>query len=64
MRRTLLSIKAFNEAARALVLWTSLKSDIAHRSDDEAARRQADDFLSLMTPIVKGCSPITASTTP
>ncbi len=54
VRRTLLSIKAFNEAARALVLWTSLKSDIAHRSDDEAARRQADDYLSLMTPIVKG----------
>ena len=26
VRRTLLSIRAFNEAARALVLWTSLKS--------------------------------------
>ena len=39
VRRTLLSIKAFNEAARALVLWTSLKSDIAHRSDDETERQ-------------------------
>jgi hypothetical protein len=54
VRRTLLSIKAFNEAARALVLWTSLKSDVAHRSGDEQERRQADDHMGLMTPIVKG----------
>ena len=40
VRRTLMSIRAFNEAARALVLWTALKSDIAHRSqDDEASAR-------------------------
>ena len=32
VRRTLMTIRAFNEAARALVLWTALKSDIAHRS--------------------------------
>jgi acyl-CoA dehydrogenase len=54
VRRTLLSIKAVNEAARALVLWTSLKSDIAHRSDDEKERVQADDHMGLMTPVVKG----------
>jgi acyl-CoA dehydrogenase len=54
VRRTLLSIKAFNEAARALVLWTSLKSDVAHRSEDEKERQQADDHMGLMTPVVKG----------
>jgi alkylation response protein AidB-like acyl-CoA dehydrogenase len=54
VRRTLLSIKAFNEAARALVIWTSLKSDIARRSDDAGERQGADDHMSLMTPIVKG----------
>jgi acyl-CoA dehydrogenase len=54
VRRTLLAIKAFNEAARALVLWTSLNSDIAHRSDDETQRQSADDYMGLMTPIVKG----------
>jgi alkylation response protein AidB-like acyl-CoA dehydrogenase len=54
VRRTLLSIKAFNEAARALVLWTSLKSDIAHRSDDAAERTAADDHMGLLTPVVKG----------
>src|SRR5215468_3074737 len=32
VRRTLLTIRAFNEAARAMVVWTALKSDVAHRS--------------------------------
>jgi alkylation response protein AidB-like acyl-CoA dehydrogenase len=54
VRRTLLSIKAFNEAARALVVWTGLNSDIAHRSDDDAQRQTADDYMGLMTPVVKG----------
>jgi hypothetical protein len=54
VRRTLLSIKAFNEAARALVVWTALKSDIAHRTSDEAERQSADDHMGLMTPVVKG----------
>jgi 3-(methylsulfanyl)propanoyl-CoA dehydrogenase len=53
IRRNLLSIKAFNEGARALVLWTALQSDIAHRSDDAAERQTADDHMGLMTPIVK-----------
>jgi alkylation response protein AidB-like acyl-CoA dehydrogenase len=54
VRRTLMSIKSFNEAARALVVWTALNSDIAHRSSDEAERRTADDYMGLMTPLVKG----------
>jgi len=54
IRRTLMTIRAFNEAARALVLWTALKADIAHRSGDEAERQSADDFLGLMTPVIKG----------
>ncbi len=54
VRRTLLWIRAFNEAARALMLWTSLKSDVAHRSEDDAERREAEDLLGLMTPVVKG----------
>jgi acyl-CoA dehydrogenase len=54
VRRTLLSIRAFNEAARALVIWTSLKSDVAHRSGDEKEREAADDQLGLITPVIKG----------
>ncbi len=54
VRRNLMSIKAFNEAARAFVIWNALASDIAHRSGDAAERQAADDQLGLMTPILKG----------
>ena len=54
IRRTLMTIRAFNEAGRALVLWTAIKSDIAHRSGDDKERQAADDLLGLMTPIIKG----------
>ncbi|MBN9447426.1 MAG: acyl-CoA dehydrogenase C-terminal domain-containing protein [Bosea sp.] len=54
VRRTLMSIKAFNEAARAFVIWNAIKSDVAHRSGDDAERQAADDQLGLMTPVLKG----------
>ena len=54
IRRSLMTIRAFNEAGRAFTLWTALKSDIAHRSPDEKDRQEADDILGLMTPILKG----------
>ena len=54
IRRALMTMRAFNEAGRALVLWTAIKSDIAHRSGDDKERQAADDLLGLMTPIVKG----------
>lgn len=54
VRRTLLTIRAFNEAARAMVVWTSLKSDVAHRSSDPRDRQEADDHMGLMTPVMKG----------
>ncbi|QRM54128.1 acyl-CoA dehydrogenase C-terminal domain-containing protein [Sinorhizobium sp. BG8] len=54
IRRTLMTIRAFNEAGRAFLLWTALKSDVAHRSADEQERQTADDVLGLVTPILKG----------
>jgi len=54
VRRTLMQIRAINEAGRAFLLYTALQSDIAHRSPDEAERQKADDILSIMTPILKG----------
>ncbi len=54
VRRMLMNIRAFNEAARALVLWIALKSDVAHRSEDAGERQAADDYLGLMTPVIKG----------
>jgi acyl-CoA dehydrogenase len=54
VRRTLMSIRAFNEAARALVSWTALKSDVARRSADAKERQAAEDHLALITPVIKG----------
>ena len=54
VRRTLLSIKAFNEAARALILWTAIRGDVGHASDDAKERQAAEDHMGLMTPIIKG----------
>ncbi|MEX0404362.1 acyl-CoA dehydrogenase C-terminal domain-containing protein [Aquibium sp. LZ166] len=54
IRRKLMTMKAFNEAGRALILWTAIKSDVAHRSGDDKEREAADDLLGLMTPIIKG----------
>ena len=54
VRRILMTIRAFNEAARALVLWTAIKSDVAHRSGSAKDRDGADDHLGLLTPVIKG----------
>jgi acyl-CoA dehydrogenase len=54
VRRMLMAMRAFNEAARALVLWTALKGDIARRSGDAEERQAVDDHMGLMTPVIKG----------
>jgi alkylation response protein AidB-like acyl-CoA dehydrogenase len=54
VRRTLLSIRAINEAGRAFALWLSLFGDISHRSEDPKERQHADDMMGLLTPVVKG----------
>src|ERR1700722_7523196 len=54
VRRMLLEIRAFNEAARAAMMWAALSSDEAHRSPDAATRQGADDRLGLLTPVLKG----------
>lgn len=54
VRRSLLTIRALTEGARALIVWTGLKQDIAKGSDDPAVRKQAEDHLALMTPVIKG----------
>jgi len=53
VRRMLMNVKAFNEGARALLLWTALWGDLADRAEDEETRRKADDLMGLMTPVLK-----------
>ncbi len=54
IRRMLMTIRAFNEAARALVIWTSLKGDVSVLAEDEDERERAEDHLALLTPVIKG----------
>lgn len=53
VRRMLYTMKCFTEGARALALWTAREVDLAHRHPDAARRAQADDFVQLVTPILK-----------
>ncbi len=53
VRRMLLTMKAYTEGARALAGWVSLALDRAERHPDAEAREEADDFIGLMTPIIK-----------
>ncbi|SNY91916.1 Acyl-CoA dehydrogenase [Cohaesibacter sp. ES.047] len=54
VRRMLLTMRSFNEAARAFCIYASIQSDIAHKHPDEKARQQAEDRLGLFTPVLKG----------
>ena len=54
VRRMLLEIRSFNEAARALMVSVALSEDEALGSPDEKARKAADDRIGLLTPVVKG----------
>ena len=53
VRCTLLEIRAFNEAARALMIWAALSLDEAHEFPDPDVRQAADDRLGLLTPVLK-----------
>jgi len=53
IRRMLLTMRAFTEGARALALEMALKNDLAHRHPDPAVKQEADDFVQLLTPVVK-----------
>ena len=53
VRRMLLSMRAFNEGARALVLWVTLNLDFSRQHPDARARQDTHDLVDLLTPIVK-----------
>jgi alkylation response protein AidB-like acyl-CoA dehydrogenase len=54
VRRMLMEMKAFNEGARALVLWGALQVDISRKAQTEEEREAASDLLGLLTPVIKG----------
>jgi len=54
VRRMLMEAKAYNEAARALVLWGALQVDLSRKAPSEEDREAAMDIISLLTPVIKG----------
>jgi alkylation response protein AidB-like acyl-CoA dehydrogenase len=54
VRRMLMEMRSFNEAARALVLWGALQVDISRKAQTEEEREAASDLLGLLTPVIKG----------
>ena len=53
VRRMLMTMRANNEGCRALGAWVSRALDAEKFTDDPAVRQQAEDFIALMTPVVK-----------
>jgi alkylation response protein AidB-like acyl-CoA dehydrogenase len=54
VRRMLMEARAFNEAARALILWGALQVDLSRKAQTEDERLAADDLISVLTPVIKG----------
>jgi alkylation response protein AidB-like acyl-CoA dehydrogenase len=55
VRRMLLTQKALIEGSRALGMYAYLQADLRVRAADPQARKDADDLLGFLTPIVKAC---------
>jgi len=53
VRRMLLTQKAFAEGNRAMLYFATQQNDIAQLSDNVEQRKEAEDLLSFLTPIMK-----------
>jgi alkylation response protein AidB-like acyl-CoA dehydrogenase len=56
VKRMLLTMKATTEATRALAYWVSSLLDRARKHPDEAVRRENQQLVDLLIPVVKGWS--------
>ena len=53
VRRMLLTTRAQNESARALLGWTAMQIDIADRHPDADIREAAEDYVAFLIPVIK-----------
>jgi alkylation response protein AidB-like acyl-CoA dehydrogenase len=53
IRRALMTIRAYVEGCRALSGWVATKLDLETKAADPARRQEAEDFVAVMTPVVK-----------
>jgi alkylation response protein AidB-like acyl-CoA dehydrogenase len=56
VRKMLLTAKAYAEGGRALAIFCAVLLDKVHHHPDEQVRKDSDEMLSLLTPIVKAFS--------
>ncbi len=56
VRKMLLTAKAYAEGGRALAIYCAVLLDKSHYHPDEEVRKESDEMLSLLTPIVKAFS--------
>lgn len=53
VRKNLLTMRAYNEGCRALGAWVARGLDAERHAADPDVRQRAEDFVALMTPVVK-----------
>lgn len=53
VRRMLMTMKAYTEGARALNTWLSFKLDVSHHSTNPTHKQDADELVTLLTPVFK-----------
>ena len=53
IRRMLLTMRAYTEGNRMLAVWMARQLDISLHATDPVQKQTAEDFVALMTPIVK-----------
>ena len=56
IRKNLLKIKTLTEGIRGLMAWTGLQVDISRIEKDKFKKQHSDDWIALMTPILKSFS--------
>ena len=53
IRRSLMNMKSIIEGQRSLAFWLSQQVDVSLNHSSENIRKEADEMVSLMTPVVK-----------
>ena len=53
IRRSLMNMKSIIEGQRSLAFWLSQQVDVSLNHNDETIRKEADEMVSLMTPVIK-----------
>ncbi len=53
VRRMLMTMRAYNEGCRAVCGWVARAIETAEKGDEPEAKQRAEDFIALMTPVVK-----------